>query len=311
MVGNFTQPHCSEVHWAATLEELGCSVTRIQENTLQPGTLAARVDQHDMMLWVRTWQGFVSKSDLDQLKSLKIPTVSLHLDLYVGLQRESGLDSDMFWRTDHVFSADGDPHTEEVFRRKGINHHYLPPGVYKPECVLGTPQDRFKQDIIFIGGGSLYHPLDWPYRMQLLNYLSGTYGSRYTKYGYPEPTIRNQELNDLYASVKIAVGDSLNIGFNHENYTSDRLFESVGRGAFTIYPRIKGIEDMLVEDKEIVYYDYGDFEELNEKINYYLTHNDERGTIRIAGHERVKKDHTYHNRLQQMLSVLKEEGAIK
>lgn len=311
MVGNFTQPHCSEVHWSATLEDLGCKVTRIQENTLQHDTLPAQADKHDIMLWVRTWPGFVLKEDLDQLKSLNIFTVSLHLDAYVGLKRESGLDTDMFWRTDVVFSADGDPRTAGVFKSKGINHKYLPPGIYKPECVLGTPQDRFKQDIIFIGGGIHYHPVDWPYRMQLLNHLQATYRERYTKWGYPEPTIRNQDLNDLYASVKIAIGDSLNIGFNHENYTSDRLFESIGRGAFTIYPRIKGVEDMLIEDKEVVYYDYGNFDELDMKINYYLEHDTEREAIRMAGFERVKKDHTYHNRMQQMLKVLKDDGAIK
>lgn len=311
MVGNFSQAHCSEVHWSATLEDLGCQVTRIQENTIKPHTLPALTVGHDIFLWVRTWAGFVTKSDLYQIKDMGVPTVSLHLDLYVKLQRSSGLDTDMFWRTAYVFSADGDPQSAEVFKAKGINHHYLPPGAYKPESVIGTPREEFKQDIIFVGGGRGYHPKDWPYRMQLLNHLQTTFGSRYTKYGYPERTVRNLELNDLYASVKVTVGDSLNPSFNHQKYTSDRLFDATSRGAFLVYPRIAGIEEMLEEDKEVVYYDYGNFKELDDKVNYYLQNDEAREKIRMAGFERVKRDHTYHNRLSDMLDILRQEGAIK
>ena len=43
LLGNLTQRHCSEIHWAATLEDLGHAVTKQQENEVEPGTLPALV----------------------------------------------------------------------------------------------------------------------------------------------------------------------------------------------------------------------------------------------------------------------------
>ena len=49
------------------------------------------------------------------------------------------------------------------------------------------------------------------------------------------------------------------------------MFVSTGRGGFTIYPRIKGLENLFT-DKEIVLYEHGNLKDLEEKINYYLEH---------------------------------------
>lgn len=312
-LGNFTQPHCTEVHLAATLESLGHTVIRHQERHL--GTVRNIEGDFDLFLWTRTWRGYVTQELLDNLKSRGIPTVSYHLDLYVGLQREEGLDTDLFWKTDFVFTPDGDPKSAEVFAMKGINHVYMPPGVYAPECVYGTPRDQFKHDVVFVGGSVNYHREDWPYRMKLINWLKDTYGERFAIYGHPHPTIRNQELNDLYASAKVVVGDSLCKDFTHERYWSDRVYETTGRGGFLIHPYIKGLEDQFklyptkpFSGQELVTYEFDDFDGLGETINYFLEHEAEREAIRKAGHERTKLDHTYHNRMAKMLEVVNVRG---
>jgi spore maturation protein CgeB len=82
------------------------------------------------------------------------------------------------------------------------------------------------------------------------------------------------------------------------------MFESTGRGGFTIYPRIKGLE-YLFTDKEIVLYEHGNLKDLDEKINYYLDNDSERELIRFAGHERTKREHTYVHR---WTAILKELG---
>jgi hypothetical protein len=222
----------------------------------------------------------------------------------VGIQRQDGLDRDAFWRTDFVFTPDGDPHSAEVFAAKGINHHYIPPGVYKPECVMGTPREEFRCDVLFVGGGGGYHPEDWPYRGQLVTWLKAVYGERHKKFGSPEPTIRDEALNDLYASSKVVVGDSLCKHFTHERYWSDRVYETTGRGGMIIHPRIKGLEEEFVEGVEIVFYDYGDFNQLRELIDYYVEHDEERESIRRLGMQRTLEGHTYHDRLTQMLKVV-------
>lgn len=318
MVGNFSQRHCSEVHWALTLEDLGSSVTRIQENQIKPGTLPQMVKGHDLFMWVRTWEGFVTHEDLKQIRALGIPSISYHLDLFVGLDRGRGLDTDPRWRCDYVFTPDGDPDSAKVFKEKGVNHFYIKPGVYKPECRIAEPPTvnsmrLYKgHDVVFVGGGSptgegpQYGHKEWPYRGRLLKFLRDTYGERYSKYGHPDPTIRNEALNELYAYSKVVVGDSTCLGFRHTRYWSDRVYETMGRGGFIIHPFIEGMQEEFTDGETIVFYQYGNFGELKGKIDYYLAHEDERIRIRNAGHEFVKENCTYSERLTEMLEVVND-----
>jgi predicted SAM-dependent methyltransferase len=297
-VGNFSQPHCTESHVAATLEDMGHSVLRLQENEQVAGQLSTKLADSDLLLWTRTWPGYVSKSDL---VGLNIPSASLHLDLYVGLQREAGLDYDPFWKTDFVFTPDGSPEAAEVFKRKGVNHHYLKPGVLKLECKPGNFRADFAQDVVFVGSGKYLHT-EWPYRKKLLDWLRNTYGDRFGKYGHPEATIRNQDLNDLYASAKVVVGDSLCLNFTKPYYWSDRVYETIGRGGFIIHPFIEGMQEEFKHRETIVFYEYNDWTGLKTQVDHYLEHEDERKRIQQAGQDYVREHATYHNRLKQLLA---------
>jgi hypothetical protein len=312
-VGNYQKGWCTEVHIALTLQSMGHEVIRVQENELRPGDLLVQVRNHqpDFVLWTSSRPGYVTQADLDELRHLSIPTVSYHLDLYVGLQRQSGLDTDPFWRTDCVFTPDGDPHSAEVFKAKGINHHWLKPGVYDAECVPGKIRDEFRARVAFIGKTVNYHPDVWPYRAELISFLRTTYGSWFAVYGSPFRTVRDQDLNDVLASTDIIIGDTLCPGFTHQNYWSDRVYETTGRGGFMIHPRIKGLEDEFIEHEEIAFYNYGDFDHLKKLIDWYLEHADYREAVRLKGMNRTKRDHTYRNRLQEMFAVLKEQGVIQ
>lgn len=304
-VGNFKESFTTETHFGLTLEALGHTVTRVQEDTIEPGTLADHAVGHDIVFWTRTWPGIITVDDLAAVRELGIPSVSGHLDTYVGLMREDGLDTDAFWRTDWVFSADGSPEAAAVFSRKGINHHWMPAGVYAGECVAGVPRDEYACDVVFVGGGAGYHEQDWPYRQQLLGWLRETYGDRFKKFGYPEPTVRGQALNDLYASAKVVVGDSLCLGFTRSRYWSDRVYETTGRGGGPlIHPRIGGLDEHFVDGVEMLFYDFGDFDGLRYLIDYLLVHPVEAEAIRKAGMLRTIRDHTYARRLSAMLAMV-------
>jgi spore maturation protein CgeB len=82
------------------------------------------------------------------------------------------------------------------------------------------------------------------------------------------------------------------------------LFESTGRGGFTIYPRIKGLEEYFKDKEEIVFYQHGNLEDLKSKIDEYLFDGVSRENIRFAGHERTKSEHTYVHRWQSIISEL-------
>lgn len=305
-VGNFKQQHCTEVHIAKTLENMGHTVTRVQEDPSEALALLTKAQGHDLFLFTRTWNNLVTLDHLKQLKEMGIPTASYHLDLYVGLQRQAGLDNDPFWRTEYVFSPDGDPASQAVFESKGINHYYIKPAVFKDECVMlgENLTSPLQGDVIFVGSGSAYMHKEWPYRQQLVNWLQRTYGNRYKKYGHPERTVRDMELNQLYANAKVVVGDSLCLNFNHPYYWSDRVYETIGRGGFIIHPYIKGMEEEFTDGENIVFYDFNNWNELGSKIDFYLSHPLERQAIREAGFDFVKENATYNNRLQQMLDIV-------
>jgi hypothetical protein len=300
-LGNFIPSHSTEQHIARTLRSMGHEVEELQENFIQPDHLSNRLNSEpiDLFLFTRTWGETLKLDHLDILRRRNIPSVSVHLDLYVGLQRDGGIDTDPFWRTDFVFSADGDPHSAKVFKEKGINHYWLKPGVFANEAyMVSVPKDK---EVIFVGSYN-YHP-EWQNRPRLIDWLRSQYQGfeLWGSHGLGE--VRENALNELYGRTKVAVGDSLLLP-GHTHYTSDRLFEAPGRGGFMIYPRIVGLEDCYVEDEEMVYYDIGNFKELKSKIDYYLSHDVERERIRLAGHERAKKDHTYTQRLTEMLEVV-------
>lgn len=326
-VGNFTQSHCTEVHLAATLESLGHEVIRLQENELPPDTLSAMINSNpwDLFLFTRTWGNLVTLDHLAQLRERKIPSASYHLDLYVGLARKylhgglnigEVLQTDPFWRTDFVFTPDGDPESAKVFELNGVRHYYMKPGVFKSECYMADPQYTLKNDVLFVGGGNRLgepdgygHP-EWPYRDQLIDWLYRQYDVRFTKFGHPQETIRNEALNQLYADTKVVVGDSVCIDFNHEHYWSDRVYETIGRGGFLIHPYIKGLEEEFTDGETIIFYNYGDFDMLKTKIDYYLEHDEERDRIRLAGHEFVKNHATYNERLTQMLDTVFDNPGV-
>jgi hypothetical protein len=232
--------------------------------------------------------------------------MTYHLDLWFGLRRQQDLEKDNFYKTiGHFFTVDklmADWFNENT----DVKGHFIPAGVYDKECYIHEDYNpnKFEHDVIFVGSKG-YHP-EHPYRPQLIDYLKETYGKRFLHVGGDGDTgtVRGDKLNKIYANSKVAVGDSLNIGFNYPYYTSDRMFESTGRGGFTIYPRIKGLEDLFT-DEEIVLYEHGNLKDLDKKINYYLEHDEQRESIRMAGHNRTKTDHTYVHR---WTAILKELG---
>ena len=232
--------------------------------------------------------------------------MTYHLDLWFGLDRQTDLSKDNFYKTiGHFFTVDklmADWFNENT----EVKGHFLPAGVYDQECYIHEDYDEenFDYDVIFVGSKRYHH--EYPYRPQLIDFLRKTYRDRFLHVGGDGDTgtIRGHELNRIYARSKIAIGDSLNIDFKYPYYTSDRLFESTGRGGFTIYPEILGLDQYFTPD-EVVFYKHGSFEDLRNKIDEYLIKEDEREAIRFAGHDRTISEHTYVHR---WATILKELG---
>lgn len=316
-IGNFGVSYSSESHYKKTLERMGHKVVCLQENQTTAPTVLYEARKSDLLLWVHTHGWHIPHMDdvLERLKQEGVPTVGYHLDLWRGLKREQDLNTDQYWGIEYFFTCD------KLFvpdlEAKGIKSYYLPAGVFGDECRIVEPdRAKYPHDIIFTGSYN-YHP-EWPYRKELIDWLKSTYGERFGHYGGDGlGVVRGNDLNQLYASAKIVIGDTLCKGFEYPFYFSDRLFEVPGRGGFMIFPYIKGLEECFVlsdprynlpdnnnKPTELVVYDFNNFGNLGHQIDYFLEMEADRQAIVEAGHARVKKDHTYASRLKFILDTV-------
>lgn len=303
-LGNFGVSYSSENHHVKTLESLGHEVIKLQEGKVDGNEIVRQALASNLFVVVHT-HGWVTPilplSDVLRLLKGKVTTLTYHLDLWFGIERQKDLETDDFYKLiDHFFCTDklmADWFNDNT----KVKGHFLPAGVYHEETyLLDLPKTN---DVIFVGSKG-YHN-EWKWRPELINWLYQTYGDRFKHYGNDGlGVVRGDDLNKLYSSTKIVVGDTLCLNFNYPYYLSDRVFETTGRGGFLLMPYIKGIEDLFEVGKEIITFKFGDFKDLKKKIDYYLEHDEEREKIRIAGFERTKKDHTYKNRWIKILETI-------
>ena len=304
-LGNFTSDFTSETHHVRTLRAMGHEVIELQENQASKeqfleeslkSDLAVVIHTHSMTTPGNLSWGKISKT----LRKKKIPLITYHLDLWFGLERQKDLEDDDYYKNLHYFFTVDKLMADWFNKNTKVKGVYLPAGVYKGEVLMMSPQP-VSFDIIFTGSSN-YHP-EYPYRKHLVTFLKLKYGDRFLHIGNGGEIgqLRGLELNQAYRNAKIAIGDTLSIGFKYPYYFSDRLFEQPGRGAFQIFPNIKGVEKMY-NDKEIALYKHGDLDDLGEKIDYYLEHEQEREEIRRNGFERTKREHTYTNRWEVILN---------
>jgi hypothetical protein len=306
-LGNFEAEFSSENYYLKTLEKLGHTVIVAQENKESTYSLTEKLKDYDVDLffWVHThgWLTPGIEAFLLLCTQKGITTFAYHLDLYMGIQRERQLHSDHFFKVDHFFTVDATM-SRWLNENTTCKGHFLPAGVYKDECFIGTPDHtKYPFDIVFTGSKGYHH--EWPYRPKLINWLFESYGSRFGHYGGGGlPTVRGPELNNLYASTKIVIGDTLCKDFTYPFYSSDRLFEVIGRGGFLIYPKIKGLEEFYANGDDVVYYDFNNFGQLKDLIDYYLVNQKEAEIIKMRGFWRTKREHTYTNRMEFILETI-------
>ena len=246
------------------------------------------------------------------LKEVNIPTLTYHLDLWLGIDRQKDLEQDHFYKEIEWFFATDKLMCDWFNKETNVKGRYLPAGVFHEDCYLvDLPDDYDKakmHDVLFVGSRG-YHP-EWQYRPKLIDWLRETYGERFGHYGGDGlGVIRGNSLNSTYAASKVVVGDSLCINFDYPYYWSDRVYETLGRGGFLIMPYIKGLDEHFKDGKHLVYYEFNDFKQLKMLIDYYIENPNEREKIRYSGHHEVKNHHTYKHRWEYILKEVFGENA--
>jgi len=224
---------------------------------------------------------------------IKIPKVLWIFDLLWETPREYLCQ--VFARDfDLILTTDGG-HQKE-WQNIGANHRVLRQGIYDEYAFIGKKHPQYECDVCFIGNNIVWYPP----RQKLIAKLQRKFKNRFKRWG-EENSIFGRKLNDVIASSKIIVGDTVYSPY----YWSNRIYEVLGRGGFLIHPYVPGIEEEYIPYKHFIPYEAGNFEMLKDLINFYLKKNSIRDKIRKSAFEWTKKYHLYSHRCQRLIKLLK------
>lgn len=292
-LGNFEAAESTEnmILWALQ-QGLHNNVHTLQENKVGLRDIELASQNADVFIWVRTpgWLQIENKKMFDFLMGLNIPSVSVHLDKFWGIpEREDLIGKLAFWQCDFVFTADGS--RQDDFKHRGVNHHWMKPAVSEVYIHPGTMRDQYRCDVGFVGSRE-YHG-EYPFRAELIDFLERTYGNRFK---IITGGVRGHELNDVYASMKVVVGDCIFAGT--PNYWSDRVPETIGRHGFLLHPEVEGL------DLPIPTFPPGDLKALKEQIDLWLYNEGARREVIEAGVQQIREKHTWTVRMKEILETV-------
>lgn len=189
------------------------------------------------------------------------------------------------------------------------------PAFYLPECcnpqwhrrVELTESERKFYECDLTTAATLYY-----YRARLLE-LFADYDLKIWGASVPpwlESPLRRRHQNRYLAELEKAKAfNAAKIVLNtmHPAETESvnaRLFETAGCGAFQIMEHRDCLSEFFEPETEVV--TFRTRKELKEKVDYYLTHEEERRQIADRAYARAHREHTYAQRLRQLLSIVSE-----
>lgn len=325
-----------DIFWSTENEYLdayvraGVSVSGFQEGPdgFKDLTYALEHDVHfDFVHWTRTKSLADAAGDAAQWQMLaaarrrNIPVIGVHLDRWEGLKapdRESQVGTDVYFRgVDILFTADGD--AQELWDAHDVNHRWLLPAISERWLGLGTPKPEYECDIVFVGGWFQYGHKAWTHRSEMIERLTAWYGDRFLALPrHGQPRIVGRDLNDVYASAKVVVGDSCLIPHSSRrpkrNYCSDRIPETLGRGGILIHPSVEGIDETMGRHFTWRLGDWGLLRELIETVI-----SDDGKTQWFEGSpaahrqgnvDHIAAHHTYTHRVHEIIDTLTLEGLL-
>lgn len=199
------------------------------------------------------------------------------------------------------------PHFVDRLRRFGVNSEYFRIGF--DERVLSV-MGEVKKDIgfSFVGGISGHHRGS----NSLLEYLAEHTAIRVFGYGAHtlpthSPISRRHEgevwglaMYRTLARSRITLNRHIDVAENYAN--NMRLFEATGTGAMLLTDRKDNLSDLFESGKEVV--TYCSKEEAVAMVCHYLDHPEEAEDIAAAGRARTLRDHTYAQRMQELVPIL-------
>ena len=217
---------------------------------------------------------------------VKSPKIAWYFDWIQGFASREPQYLEALKPFDLTISTDG---WIDMYEKNGIERRWLPHA-----CDLRTYHPLTKTPGVAVGFiGHVYTPERQGLLNSLKRYDFRHYGNREECWGPKYSQVCN--------SVKIMVGD--NFRNDIQCYWSDRLYLSLGCGAFLMYPRVPGIEKFFKDGEHLILFD--NVRDLHRKIDHYLKRPSERERISKNGAEEVRKNHNWGVRIGEFEDILR------
>ncbi len=200
------------------------------------------------------------------------------------------------------------PHFVDRLRALGVESEYLRIGFDERVLTLLGNVDK-NIEFSFVGGISPHHGGAIP----LLEHLTERTTMRVFGYGADSlpsfSPIRQRHGGEVWglnmyralARSRITLNRHINVAENNAN--NMRLYEATGVGSMLLTDRKDNLHELFDIDREVVA--YSSKEEAAEMVRYYLDHPDEMASIAQAGQARTLREHTYGQRMQELVPILK------
>ena len=118
------------------------------------------------------------------------------------------------------------------------------------------------------------------------------------------PPLGYEDISKVYYNSKININITLH---SIETGIPQRVFDVMAAGGFMLSNYQEELEELFVPGEDIVL--YHNLEELEEKVEYYLTHEEERKRIARNGQKKVITYHDMHDRMRAIMEfVIKKES---
>lgn len=159
-------------------------------------------------------------------------------------------------------------------------------------------------DVVFVGNNYGEYRIILAQSLKALPFDVKIYGN-----GYPEGLSEGESLYDfrktgrIYRGAKIALGD--NQYLSATGFCSDRLFMILAAGGcLLMHQRVNKLDELLGLKEGVHYIAWDQIADLEEKIRYYLEHEDERLAIAEAGTKECRENQTYAKRVEQLRGLI-------
>jgi spore maturation protein CgeB len=199
------------------------------------------------------------------------------------------------------------PNFVDYFRKAGVPSELHRLG-FEPAVLNKLDASGKRFPVSFVGSLSADHDG----RIRLLEHLCRRFeieirGQGIESLPKDSPILRHykgqawgMEMYRILRNSKITLNHHIGIANDYAN--NMRLFEATGVGALLVTDEKVNLNEMFEPGKEVIAYRTP--EECAEMIAYYLEHETERRIIARAGQQKTLRDHTYYQRMQELVEII-------